>query len=102
MTTVEIVEREGSGLYQALRKDMRTGSLRTFSLKDRGRKVIHVSAPGRMTWRHSKGTIRCDIPVLSRGEAWQFLSHWIGRLADRYSSDILSMSIRFGARSRKK
>ncbi len=96
MITLQIVERHGSGLFEALRTAMRSGSLHTFYLQRRGRKVSHVSNPGWMNWYYCDGVISGTIVSPRKpGMEWKFLRDFLGRVADRYADRVLSIGIQF-------
>lgn len=96
MIRLRIVEAPGSKLYGALKSAMRSGELRTFSLQKRGRKVVHQRYPGWMNWSHKGDVITCEVLSPRKpGTEWQFLSAFVGRLADRFSDSIESISIEF-------
>jgi len=96
MITLQIVERRGSGLFEALRTAMRSGSLHTFYLQRRGRKVSHVTNPGWMNWSYSDGVISGTILSPRKpGMEWKFLRDFLGRVADRYADRVLSIGIQF-------
>ena len=98
MIRLQLVERDGAKLFAELRGAMRSGSLRTFSTKNRGRRVVHANPThsGWMSWTHVDGVITCTIvsPRKPGGE-WQFLSAFIGRLADRFADKINNINIQF-------
>ena len=96
MIRLQIVEASGAKLYGALKSAMRSGELRTFSLQKRGRKVVHQRYPGWMNWSHADDVITCEVLSPRKpGTEWQFLSAFVGRLADRFSDSIESISIEF-------
>jgi hypothetical protein len=91
---VQIIERPGSDLFGVLKAAMREGDLRTFSLVNRGRKVVHSTSPGWMNWSYSEGIVTCEILSPQRPDSeWQFLRAWIGRLADKYSDIVESINV---------
>jgi hypothetical protein len=98
MIRLQLVERDGAKLFAELRGAMRSGSLRTFSTKNRGRKVVHANPTytGWMNWTHVDGVITCTIvsPRKPGGE-WQFFSAFIGRLADRFADKIHNVNVQF-------
>lgn len=101
MSTIylQVVERHGSGLFKALQAAMRDGTLQTFFLEKRGTKVVHTNAtyPGWMNWSNQHGVITATVLSPKKpGSEWKLLSAFVGRLADRYSDSILSISIQFG------
>ena len=96
MITLHIIESAGSDLYRKLKQAMRSGELRTFSLASRGRKVVHQRYPGWMNWSHAEGVITCEVLSPRKpGAEWQLMSAFLGRLADRFSTGIEMISIRF-------
>ncbi len=96
MITVQIVEHPDANLYKELLSAMRSGDLRTFSAKDRGKKIVHVSYKGYISWRRDSGVINCKVryPSNPRME-WQLMHAFLGRLADRYPDWIQSITIQF-------
>jgi hypothetical protein len=101
MIRLQIVERPGSSLFRLLKRAMRTGDLRTFSLQKRGRKVVHEKYPGWMNWSHGEGVISCTILSKKAGNAeWQILSALVGRLAQRYPDSVQSIHIQLPAGER--
>ena len=96
MIRLEITERRGARLYATLVKAMRSGDLRTFSVKNRGRTVQHIRYPGRLKWSPGEGRI---VGVLQSpgktGNEWQLLSAFVGRLAHRYNDRIESIRVEF-------
>jgi hypothetical protein len=102
MATVQlqIVEKPGAGLFAALQTAMRDGTLHTFYLQKRGKKVVHKNAayPGWMNWSQQHGVITATILSPNKpGSEWKLLSAFVGRLADRYADQIASLSIQFAA-----
>jgi hypothetical protein len=63
MIRFQIIERTGAQLQKTLVEAMRTGELRTFIAKKRGRKVLHKNSayPGWMNWSVSEGIITCEV-----------------------------------------
>jgi hypothetical protein len=108
MIRLQIAERPRAELFRRLKEAMRTGELRTFRLEKRGRKVVHVRYPGWMNWSGADGMVHCEILSPQKpGTEWQFLGAFLGRLAHRYSADIVTIGIQFppagdAARSRRK
>ncbi len=107
MIRVEIFERHGANLYKTLVDAMRTGDLRTFSVKDRGRTVTHVRYPGKMKWSSSGGVIVGELRgPRSTENAWQLLGALLGRLAHKYADRVVNVSVQFpeaaGAKPAKK
>jgi hypothetical protein len=94
MIRVQIVERPEGQLFATLKRAMRGGDLRTFSLEKRGRKVVHQRYPGWMNWSYGEGAITCEIlsPHKAQGE-WQFLGALVGRLADKFADRVESIHI---------
>jgi hypothetical protein len=98
MIRFQIVERAGADLHRALVRAMRSGELRTFVAEKRGRKVVHKnpSIPGWMSWSSSGGVIHCEVRSPRKpGAEWRLFSAFLGRLADRYSDRIVSISVQF-------
>lgn len=98
MIRMQIVERPGSNLQRELIADMRSGSLQTFFLEKRGRKVRHVSLdyPGWMNWSSSDGVITCEVLSPRKpGSEWRLFHAFLGRLADRYAGGIHSVNVQF-------
>ncbi len=96
MITVQIVEHPDANLYKELLSAMRSGELRTFTAKDRGKKITHVSYKGYMTWRRDSGVINCKVRYPSNPRIeWQLMHAFLGRLADRYPHWIQSITIQF-------
>lgn len=98
MIRFQIIERTGAQLHKTLVEAMRTGELRTFIAKKRGRKVLHKNNayPGWMNWSASEGIITCEILSPNKpGREWQLFSAFLGRLADRYSDRIVAINIQF-------
>ncbi|OGG53581.1 MAG: hypothetical protein A3F84_02680 [Candidatus Handelsmanbacteria bacterium RIFCSPLOWO2_12_FULL_64_10] len=95
---IQVVEKPGAGLFRELQQAMRSGHLQTFSLERRGKKVVHTNSnyPGWMNWSHQHGVITGTVLSPNKpGSEWKLLSAFIGRLADRYSDKIVSVSIQF-------
>jgi len=91
---VQVVERPGTDLFAELKKAMRTGDLRTFSLQKRGRKVVHERYPGWLNWSYGQGAITCEVlSPRKRGAEWQLLSALVGRLAHKYADRVESVNI---------
>jgi hypothetical protein len=98
MIRLQIVERPGSKLFHILKKAMRAGDLRTFSLQKRGWKVVHDKYPGWMNWSYGEGVISCEIlSPKKQGAEWQILSALVGRLAQRYADRVESINIQLAA-----
>ena len=77
-----------------MRKDMRSGNLRTLVLAKRGSKVKHKKFGGWMNWKSRKGVLYCEIHSRQNKEG-QFLKSLIGRLYDRYAKLVNSVNIQF-------
>ena len=103
MIRLQIVEREGAELHRTLVDAMRSGELRTFKLKRRGRRVEHIRYPGWMNWTHREGVIDCEVVSPRKpGSEWQLLSALVGRLSHRFAGSILSITLQFpGAEAAK-
>ncbi len=102
MATVllQIVEKPGAELFHELQAAMRAGTLQTFLLEKRGRKVVHKNAayPGWMNWSFQHGVITATILSPNKpGAEWKLLSAFVGRLADRYADRIATLSIQFAS-----
>ena len=98
MIRFQIIERTGAQLHKALVEAMRTGELRTFIAKKRGRKVLHKNSayPGWMNWSVSEGIITCEVLSPNKpGREWQLFSAFLGRLADRYADRIVAINVQF-------
>jgi len=98
MIRFQIIERTGAQLQKALVEAMRSGELRTFIAKKRGRKVLHKNSayPGWMNWSVSEGIITCEVISPNKpGREWQLFSAFLGRLADRYADRIVAINIQF-------
>ena len=98
MIRFQIIERTGAQLHKTLVEAMRTGELRTFIAKKRGRKVLHKNSayPGWMNWSVSEGIITCEVLSPNKpGREWQLFSAFLGRLADRYADRIVAINIQF-------
>jgi hypothetical protein len=98
MIRMQIIERSGADLHRTLIDAMRSGSLRTFHVKDRGRKVFHANPAysGWMNWSNDRGMIMCEVVSPRKpGAEWQFFSAFMGRLADRYRDLIGSINVQF-------
>lgn len=96
MIRFQVMERDQARLYETLVRAMREGELRTFRVENRGRRVVHVRYPGRITWTHSQGVI--DGTVVSpkkQGNEWQIFSALMGRLAQRYADSISGIIVQF-------
>lgn len=98
MVRLQIVERPGTRLFMVLRKAIRSKELRTFSLERKGTRVVHVRAPGFMTWSYAGGVIACEIrSPREEGKEWQLLTNVVGRLADRYPALVENINIQLPA-----
>ena len=98
MIRMQIVERPGVKLFNVLKRAMRSGDLRTFSLERRGARVIHVRSPGYMNWTAAEGIIACEIKSpRDEGKEWQLLSNVVGRLSDRFPNLVESINIQLAA-----
>ena len=98
MIRLQIVERPGVNLYRTLVDAMRSGELRTFTVTRRGRKVTHRNPnySGWMKWSRAQGVLTCEVLSPRKpGVEWRLLSALIGRLADKFSSEVHSISIQF-------
>ena len=98
MIRLQIVERPGVQLYRSLVGAMRSGELRTFIVRRRGKKVTHrnPSYSGWINWSSAGGVISCEILSPRKpGTEWRLLSALIGRLADKYAAQVHSISIQF-------
>ena len=99
MIRMQIVERPGVKLFNVLKRAMRSGDLRTFSLERRGARVTHVRSPGFMNWTAAEGIIACEIRApRDEGKEWQFLSNVVGRLSDRFPDLVESINIQLAPR----
>jgi hypothetical protein len=98
MIRMQIVERPGVKLFNLLKRAMRSGDLRTFSLERRGTRVVHNRYPGFMSWTHAEGVIACEIRYPKKeDEEWQLLSAVVGRLAHRFPALVESVNIQLTA-----
>jgi hypothetical protein len=98
MIRFQIIERTGANLQKMLVEAMRSGELRTFIAKKRGRKILHKNSayPGWMNWSVSEGIISCEVISPNKpGREWQLFSAFLGRLADRYADRIVGINIQF-------
>ncbi len=98
MIQMQIIEKAGADLHAELVAAMRSGSLQTFFLKKRGKRVLHTtySTPGWMKWAHEDGVITCSILSPKKpGMEWKFFSAFLGRLADRFADKILCINVQF-------
>ena len=98
MIRMQIVERPGVKLFNLLKRAMRSGDLRTFSLERRGTRVVHNRYPGFMSWTHAEGVIACEIRYSKKeDEEWQLLSALVGRLAHRFPAFVESVNVQLTA-----
>jgi len=96
MIRFQVMERDQARLYGTLVKAMREGELRTFKVENRGRRVVHVRYPGKITWTHSQGVIDATVVSPKRlGNEWQIFSALMGRLAQRYAGSISGIIVQF-------
>ncbi len=96
MVSFQIVEKPGAGLFKELKKHMGDGTLKTFSLMNRGKKIVHTSYPGWINWAHKKGIVSCNVKCPRKpGYDWQILTGFLGRLSDKYADKIHSITIQF-------
>jgi len=96
MIRIQIIERSGAHLHRKLLDAMRSGILRTFDARKRGRQVHHVSSPGWMNWSNADGVIQCEVLSPRKpGSEWQLFSKFLGRLADRYADSIDAINVQF-------
>jgi hypothetical protein len=96
MIRFQIVEHFEADLHRQLLANMRSGSLQTFSLSKRGRKVSHVKYPGWINWANSEGVITCEVLSPRRPhDEWLLLHAFLGRLAARFASNIAAINIQF-------
>ncbi len=98
MIRLQIVEQPGVQLYRSLIGAMRSGELRTFIVKRRGKKVTHRNPnySGWINWSSAGGVISCEVLSPRRaGTEWRLLSALVGRLADKYADQVHSISIQF-------
>jgi hypothetical protein len=108
MIRFQIVEHLGADLHRQLLAHMRSGSLQTFSLSKRGRKVSHLKYPGWINWASSEGVITCEVLSPRKpNDEWLLLHAFLGRLAARFAASIAAINIQFpisppsGAKARK-
>ncbi len=96
MIRFQIVEQPGVGLQKELVRAMRSNDLRTFEVKNRGRRVQHITYPGWMNWRSEHGVIHCEVLSPRKpGTEWQLFSAFIGRLAHRYAGQVAAINVQF-------
>lgn len=98
MIRFQIVERPEADLFRVLKRAMRSGELRTFSLEKRGSRVVHVRSPGYMKWEETGGVVACEIrSPREEGKEWQLLTNFVGRLVDRFPSLVQGINIQVDA-----
>jgi len=98
MIRMQIVERPGMDLFRMLKRAMRSGDLRTFSLERGGARVVHNRYPGYMKWLSTDGIIACEIhSPRAPDEEWQLLSAVVGRLSHRFAAYVESIHIQLVA-----
>jgi hypothetical protein len=96
MIRLQIIERTGANLHRTIVDAMRTGDLRTFVARKRGRTIHHKSKPGWLNWAESDGLIRCEVLSPHKpGYEWQLFSAFLGRLADRFADRIVAINVQF-------
>jgi len=98
MIRLQIVERHGVNLYRTLIHAMRSGSLRTFMVTRRGRKVTHRNPgySGWINWSYAEGVVSCEVQSPRKpGTEWRLVSALVGRLADKFADRVHSISIQF-------
>lgn len=98
MIRFQIIERAGADLYRSLLAAMRSGDLRTFLARKRGRRVQHrsPSIPGWLKWSSKDGVLLCEIVSPQKPEdEWHLFSAFLGRLAHRFADRIHSISVQF-------
>jgi hypothetical protein len=98
MIRLQIVERHGVNLYRTLIHAMRSGSLRTFMVKRRGKRVTHRNPgySGWINWSSAAGVVSCEIRSPRKpGTEWRLLSALVGRLGDKFADHVHSISIQF-------
>jgi len=99
MIRLQIIEKDQASLFEQMKTDMRTGSLRTFQLHNRGQRVKHKRYHGWMKWASKNGVLDCEIRSPHRLEdESRFLGALIGRLSARYKDKVHSINIRFPER----
>ena len=98
MIRMQIVERPGAKLFSLLKRAIRSKELRTFTLERHGTRVVHIRSPGHMSWTSAEGIIACEVrSPRDEGKEWQFLTNFVGRLADRYPQFVESINIQLTA-----
>ena len=100
MIRLQIVARPGVKLFNDIKRAIRSKDLRTFALERRGSRVVHVRAPGFMTWEPTEGgLIACEIRTpKDENQEWQLLEKVVGRLAARFPGSVESVNIQLQAR----
>jgi len=95
MIRLQIVARPGVKLFNLIKRAIRSKDLRTFALERRGTRVVHVRAPGFMTWEPTEGgLIACQIrSPKDDNQEWQLLEKVVGRIAARFPSVVESVNI---------
>jgi len=97
MIKMQIIERDGAKLFNVVKNACYDGTLQTFFAEKRGRKITHTRHPGYINWSSGRdGVIIATIrsPKKPQDE-WKILSAFVGRLSDKYSSSIHSISLQF-------
>jgi hypothetical protein len=99
MIRLQIVARPGVKLFNDIKRAIRSKDLRTFLLERRGSRVVHVRAPGFMTWEPTEGgLIACEIRTpKDANQEWQLLEKVVGRLAARFPGSVESVNIQLDA-----
>ncbi len=98
MIRLQIVARPGVKLFNLIKRAIRSKDLRTFSLERRGSRVVHVRAPGFMTWMPAEGVIACEIRTpKDENQEWQLLEKVVGRLAARFPAVVESVHVQLEA-----
>ena len=99
MIRLQIVARPGVKLFNDIKRAIRTKDLRTFALERRGSRVVHVRAPGFMSWEPTEGgLIACEIRTpRDENQEWQLLEKVVGRLAARFPGSVESVNIQLEA-----
>jgi hypothetical protein len=99
MIRLQIVARPGVKLFNDIKRAIRSKDLRTFTLERRGTRVVHVRAPGFMTWEPTEGgLIACEIRTpKDENQEWQLLEKVVGRLAARFPASVESVNIQLEA-----
>lgn len=99
MIRLQIVARPGVKLFNDIKRAIRSKDLRTFALERRGSRVVHVRAPGFMTWEPTEGgLIACEIRTpKDENQEWQLLEKVVGRLAARFPGSVEGVNIQLEA-----